>query len=179
VAAVLGWEIGAPALACASVVTALALYWSLTGADEHAETDDSLRHHLAHARRRNEPVDLLVLRVDGNSANAIRIRATLRVTDSVYLTRRGTGWEVQAMVDCGQLDREALRARLSEVAGFPLQIGWARFPDDGYTLAVLVAHARAGLGITAVPAAWATDPEPVSDLLIGPASGAQAQVVAK
>jgi hypothetical protein len=75
------------------------------------------------------------------------VRDSLRVTDSSYLCRVGGAWELQAMVDRGRLDRGALQARLSCLAARPFEVGWARFPEDGYTLGGLVARARAALGI--------------------------------
>ena len=86
-------------------------------------------------------MDLVVVRVDNKERDvARRLRAGLRVTDSACLSEGRPG-EIIALVDCDRLDRGAFETRLSRIANRQLSIGWARFPNDGYTLASLVAVA--------------------------------------
>jgi hypothetical protein len=66
----------------------------------------------------------------------------MRMTDSSLLIWDGASFELRAMVDRERLDRHALEARLRSVAGGAVDIGWARFPEDGFTLSVLIAEAR-------------------------------------
>ena len=128
----------------------------MTRADEPGETDDSLRHHLAHARRRNESVDLL------RAARRHRRRERRPYQGDAAGHRQRVPGAARKRLGAPGHGRlrparpAALRARLSDVVGFPLNIGWARFPEDGYTLGVLVAQARAALepAIPAAPPAW-------------------------
>jgi hypothetical protein len=141
---VLGWQLGPIAVAVTSGGALLALLaYPRPARAQELESDDHLRAHLARARRRGEPVDVLVAQLlDGSAADARRMRESLRVTDSSHLIWDGGGFELRAMVDRDRLDRDALEARLRSIAGTPVTIGWSRFPEDGFTLSVLMAEAR-------------------------------------
>src|SRR5438067_6180942 len=85
--AALGWQLGAIALPIVSGAALLALLAWPRPTQEHVhETDERLRAHLARARRRDEPVDVLVAQLlDGSPAAVRRMRESLRITDSSYL----------------------------------------------------------------------------------------------
>ncbi len=139
-----GWQLGAVGVCVTIGATLLALVGLPRPARAaELESDEALRSHLARARRRGEPADVLVVRLTESSpAAARRLKETLRVTDSSYLLWDGATFELRAMVDRQRLDRAALEARLRSVVASPVEIGWARFPEDGCTLAVLLAEAR-------------------------------------
>ena len=137
--AVLGWQFGAPGVVFAIAAALLVAFCAVTG--RYRVSDHELRAHLTRARRRDEPVDLAVVRVEGGADGvARRLRGALRVTDSACLNEKRRG-ELIALVDCDRLDRGAFERRLSQIAKCPVAISWARFPDDGYTLAALVGAA--------------------------------------
>jgi hypothetical protein len=142
--ALAGWQLGAVGVG----MTVAAMLVALVSLPRHArpqehESDEALRAHLARARRRGEPTDVLVVRLAESSPSvARRLKDSLRVTDSSYLLWDGAAFELRAMVDRERLDRRALEARLRSVAAGPLELGWARFPEDGYTLSVLLGEAR-------------------------------------
>src|SRR5438552_13050416 len=99
--AALGWRLGAIAIPFVSGAALLALLAWPRPSHEHApETDEVLRAHLARARRRNEPVDVLVAQLlEGSATAARRMRDSLRITDSSYLIWDGDSFELRAMVD--------------------------------------------------------------------------------
>jgi hypothetical protein len=69
--------------------------------------------------------------------------AQFRATDSVVATKAGKGFEIHAIVDDDPLARNAIERRVAEALGdMPAQFGWARFPDGGLTLEVLIEQAR-------------------------------------
>jgi hypothetical protein len=144
VCALAGWRLGAIGVGATAAATLVAL----AGVPrpprqlEH-DSDEALRAHLARARRRGEPTDVLVARLTESSPTVARhLKDSLRVTDSSYLLWDGASFELRAMVDRERLDRAALEARLRSIKGGPLEIGWSQFPEDGYTLSVLLAAAR-------------------------------------
>jgi hypothetical protein len=156
------------------VVAVAALIHARAATAPPDETDAALRAHLARARRRDEPIDLLVLRFEQATSEVAReIRDTLRVTDSTCLTSVADGRELHVMVDRGHLDRDALETRLSDLAGCRLDTGWARFPEDGYTLGVLVAQARAAIGAVAAEATHDVAPT-APELFARPVAAARA-----
>lgn len=141
--AALGWQLGAVAVGIAVMSAAVvALQFTRSKGSYEGESDRELRAHLARARRCAESVDLVVVRAADGSRVAARLKASLRVTDSACLSDEGGVLELIAMVDREQLDQRALEARLHQVADGPLKIGWARFPEDGYTLSSLIGDAR-------------------------------------
>src|SRR4051794_25791549 len=100
--------------------------------------------HLARCRRRREAAWVLVARIDARDGlSCSDLAAHLRVTDSVTLRRVRHGYELEGVFDHHDLVRDGLEQRLRQVlpvAG--VHFGWARFPDDGLTLAVLLEGAR-------------------------------------
>jgi hypothetical protein len=105
-----------------------------------------LELHLMRCRRRGERASLLVARVACPSrSTGRRLGVCFRLTDSVAVTRVRHGYELTALFDDDGLERAALERRLRSTAGIEPSIAWARFPDDGLTLGVLISAARAGL----------------------------------
>lgn len=102
---------------------------------------------LARCRRRNEPAWVLVARIDArDGVSSTELAAHLRVTDSVTLRRVRHGYDLEGVFDDHDLVRGGLEERLRQLlpaAG--VDFGWARFPDDGLTLAVLLERAREAL----------------------------------
>src|SRR5437773_10888790 len=98
-------------------------------------------------RRRQEPASVLVVRVVApGRIGPQRLRACFRLTDSVAITRTRYGYELVGVFDEDQLDRQALEFRLrAALDGMATCVSWARFPDDGVTLQVLLEGARAAL----------------------------------
>jgi hypothetical protein len=110
---------------------------------------DELERHIMRCRRRQEPAAVLVLRVaSAGRMSPDRLRASFRLTDSVAITRTRYGYELVGVFDEDGLDRDALELRLrSALGGIVTCVAWARFPDDGVTLDMLVGDARAALSV--------------------------------
>ena len=177
VCAAMGWDLVATALGVALVTVLVVLRRPGTASGEEDGTEQALRVHLSRARRRDEPADLLVVRTREEAAVVARgLKDALRVTDSAYLTRVEGCWELHAVVDRHRLDRDALQARLSLVAGNELEVGWAGFPEHGFTLGALAAHARAATETAPLHA-----PRPAAQVteLFPPLAAAQAQGAVK
>jgi hypothetical protein len=103
--------------------------------------------HLARCRRRRESASVLVARID--SLKGVRVDelvARLRITDSVAVLRLHHGCELHGVFDDHELARVRVEQRLRELlpAG-SVAFSWARFPDDGVTLAALIEEAREAL----------------------------------
>lgn len=116
----------------------------------HGRQDDSvgseLERHLARCRRRGEDASVLVVRLSDGAPIRKDAAEVLRITDSAVVRRVEKRWELHALLDHDEVSRsvveERLRAALAD--SFPV-FGWAAFPADGLTLAVLFEHA---LGMT-------------------------------
>lgn len=114
---------------------------------------NELERHLAWARRRADACDLLVIPDTGRDGpDLARLATALRTTDSIETALVGaTRTELRVLLDDLGEDRAVVQRRLSEYAGQDLACGWARFPDDGLTVEVLVQQARRRAG-------WASEP---------------------
>jgi hypothetical protein len=108
---------------------------------------DELERHIMRCRRRQEPAAVLVVRVAAaGRAGPERLRACFRLTDSVAIRRTRHGFELVGVFDEDGLDRDALEWRLRAVLGeIATSFAWSRFPDDGFTLDMLVEDARSAL----------------------------------
>ena len=98
-------------------------------------------------RRRQEPASVLVARfvAPGRIASG-RVLSCFRLTDSVTIARTREGWEVAGVFDQQGFDRDGLERRLlAALDGKAAGVGWARFPEDGLTLELLLEGARAAL----------------------------------
>jgi hypothetical protein len=137
---------GAPAwlLALAGLLVALAGPRALPAP---ASGRAALHEHLAVARRREEQAHVLVL--GPARASAAELRDLFRLTDSVALRPVAQGHEVTAVVDDHSFTREGLERRVSDALGETVRIGWAAFPQDGYTVDALEEVARERLLATA------------------------------
>ena len=100
--------------------------------------------HLARCRRRRESASVLVARIDSRERVAVgELLAGLRVTDTVTVRRVHNGYELHGVFDDHELARVRVEERVRElVPAGGVAFGWARFPDDGLTLSVLVDGAR-------------------------------------
>jgi hypothetical protein len=121
--------------------TAAPLFHRARSARFSSDSACDLERHLAWFRRREESGDVVVVRVPA-CTDAGRVHTAFRITDSVMTASRGGQLEVGAVLDRTGLDREGLERRLSGVLGQQLDFGWARFPEDGITLAGLLERAR-------------------------------------
>jgi hypothetical protein len=140
--AALGWLLGpvAMALPLAAGLVAVGVGRRTHPLDGNGEP---LRMHLARARRGEDPTDVMVLRLYAGSPDVVRrLTQSLRVTDSACALRHGRVVELVAILDRDRLDRRALEHRLGAIASQPVQVGWARFPEDAYTLTALIDEAR-------------------------------------
>jgi hypothetical protein len=106
-----------------------------------------LERHIMRCRRRQEPASVLVARFAGPGRIAPgRVLACFRLTDSVAIGRTRDGWEVAGVFDHDGFDPEGLERRLrAALDGTAPVLGWARFPEDGLTLQLLLEGARAAL----------------------------------
>jgi hypothetical protein len=106
-----------------------------------------LERHIMRCRRREETASVLVARFAApHRLSPRRILACFRLTDSVTIARIRDGWEVVGVFDEDDFDRGGLERRLCTALGVTAPtIAWARFPEDGVTLDVLLACARAAL----------------------------------
>jgi hypothetical protein len=103
-----------------------------------------LQRHLERARRRSESAHVLVVALAPEvSLTTEALTGAFRLTDSVSLQRNDDGWLITAVLDDHKLDRAGLERRLAERFPAPVNVGWARFPQDGYTLEGLADVARA------------------------------------
>lgn len=133
------WLVAGCALALAASFAAPAV-----AARGHASWDE-LRRHLSACRRRRDGAEVLVARMPGLVAPPPReLAGALRTADSVAVAQRGTTVELQAVVDSIDLEREGVEQRLRALFGPSVACGWARFPEDGLTLDVLLERAREG-----------------------------------
>jgi hypothetical protein len=148
ISGVLGWLFGPLGLAVAAIGMSLLARCRPREAEQAVRERDELLAHLARARRRDEQADVMVVRASDGNPEALRgLQSAVRITDSTCLARHGGLVELRAMVDHVRLDRDALEVRLRLMAGQPLEIGWATFPDDGYTLPRLLETASSRCGV--------------------------------
>ena len=112
-------------------------------ADAESAQVEVVQRHLARARRRAERAHVLLMSfAPDEGQKPSEVTSFFRLTDSVSMRRRGTGYEVLAVLDDHELDRAALEHRVNSHLSAQPQLGWASFPDDGYTLGDLVHRAR-------------------------------------
>lgn len=130
------------------VGAALVALPGLRGADggvagREAGQVDFVQRHLARARRRAERAHVLLMSFTPDEGRTpADVTSFFRLTDSVSVRRRGEGYELLAVLDDHELDRAGLEQRISATLAAEPLLGWASFPDDGYTLADLVQRAR-------------------------------------
>lgn len=104
---------------------------------------NELERHLSWCRRRQEPAEVLAARIeDGTVRNPAELVRAFRITDSVELRHRAGGYDLVAVLDHTELDRNGLESRIGALCARPVAWGWALFPRDGVTLDVLVERAR-------------------------------------
>jgi hypothetical protein len=108
---------------------------------------DELERHIMRCRRRQESASVLVARfVASGRITPRRVLSCFRLTDSVTIARTRDGWEVAGVFDHDGFDRDGLERRLrAALDGTTAGVGWARFPEDGLTLQLLLDGARAEL----------------------------------
>jgi hypothetical protein len=107
-----------------------------------------LQRHLDWCRRREERAHVLVVlvpeSVDGDRRGLLE---AFRLTDSVAITHQRGQCEIHAVIDDHRLSRGGLERRVVAEVGARAQFGWAAFPEDGYTLEVLLECAASGLAV--------------------------------
>jgi hypothetical protein len=105
--------------------------------------DTELQRQLLRCRRRDERAAILVAGASGQTPALDELLASLRATDAFEVAHDSKHWELRAVLDGNDLDREAVERRVARAAGDAgVQFGWAEFPFDGMTLEVLVEKAR-------------------------------------
>jgi hypothetical protein len=75
-----------------------------------------------------------------------------RVTDATDVVRTRNGYLVRAVLQERNLSRAGLENRLRSALELPLTFGWARFPDDGSSLGLLVLKALDATGASGTAA---------------------------
>lgn len=107
---------------------------------------NDLERHLSWSRRRAERATVLVARLGSAEVeDPVALVESFRITDSVSLRRTPRGYDLHAVLDEKDLDREAVERRIADLTASPLRCGWATFPEDGVTLDVLLELARRGV----------------------------------
>ncbi len=105
-----------------------------------------LQRHLDWCRRREEQAHVLVIRLPEVAEGDERpLLEAFRLTDSVAITRYEGRRELHAVVDDHRLSRDGLERRVVQEVGPKAQFGWAAFPEDGFTLDVLLDRAASEL----------------------------------
>jgi DNA-binding NarL/FixJ family response regulator len=100
---------------------------------------DDLERHLMRARRRQESVEVLTARLRRPPRGMpARLASCFRLTDSVAVRPARGGLVLTALFDAGDFERAGVEHRLRTIAGQQVDIRWARFPEDGLTLPVLL-----------------------------------------
>lgn len=122
-----------------------------TGERTLVARSQDLQRHLDWCRRREERAHMLVVLVP--EAEATDERALLeafRLTDSVAISHHDGRCEIHAVIDHHRLSREGLERRVIAEVGESAEFGWAEFPQDGYTLDMLLEQAASGLAVADV-----------------------------
>ena len=124
----------------AGVSTAL---FAGTAATRPAPLFSDPQRHLISCRRREQSATILVVDVPGLDSSRLRgLQKATRVSDSLDATRIPGGRRIYGVLDGDDVDRAAVERRLTAVLGDDAVFGWASFPQDGYTLELLIEHAR-------------------------------------
>jgi nucleoside-diphosphate-sugar epimerase len=144
----------AAALLAAAITGPEALPWLLAGAaaavmvpataHAGAASIEELQRHLMRCRRRGESA--AVVRVELPAREADRVPSLLdstRATDSFAVKESLAGVELIGLLDGEDVQPELVEQRFGTVLdAVSPTFGWARFPDDGVTLDVLIERAR-------------------------------------
>lgn len=133
-----GWIIGAIGAAIA-----LSHRAPLRGGD--SVTD--MRREIERSRRAATPAAVFVANVaDGKGVDAQHIRGTFRLADTVEVVHDAAGFHLRGVVtDLAEFCPAGLGERLELELGTTVETGWARFPEDGVTLELLLERAAADL----------------------------------
>lgn len=130
-------------VAAVAAVAVLSAPRSVRAGDDLAE----LRRHIERSRRAGESAHVFVASVPhAPDRRAQDVVAAFRVADSVQVLRRPGGDAVRGVVsDASDFRPEGMQARLHRVLGPQTAVGWARFPDAGATLDLLLERAEADM----------------------------------
>jgi len=108
-----------------------------------------LQRHLDWCRRREERAHVLVVLVpEAEAGNERGLLEAFRLTDSVAISHHQGRCEIQAVIDHHRLSREGLERRVIAAVGDQVEFGWAEFPEEGFTLEVLLERAASGLALS-------------------------------
>lgn len=146
------WVIGAALVAVATLL------------DRPRESGESgLLRHLERARRRGEPVSVMVLRLPPARRSFVReVQRRLRAADSSRIVRGVVSDEIQVVMDGEELEAPAVEQRLGGAGVDGASFGWAHFPQDGGSLDVLLSTARERARGEAAGPVEATERHPAS-----------------
>lgn len=169
------WEpgIGIGTVVVAGVLVALAGPVGLS--QPSAASLNPLQQHIARARRRAERVHVLSLTVaDAAEIAGADLRNVFRLTDTVAVRSIGDRYAATAVLDDHELFRGGLERRLSELVPATTTVGWAAFPDDGFSLEALIEQAEADARpLSAMPVAAPVPleaaPALIADVVVEPA----------
>ena len=133
-------SLGDVALVAPAAVAAMVGY--AAGRARGGHVVDSLDRELMRRRRREDPAALLLIEGRCDAAAESALKDCLRVTDTVECRIRRGRVRIRALLDVEHLDRTAVERRLAAAGAVELAAGWAMFPEDGLSLAVVVEAAR-------------------------------------
>jgi hypothetical protein len=132
-------------VACVAMLTATVLVLLASRGQRHELAGDlyALEAQLNYCRRREESADVVVIEAKrGKGVDVTAIAGALRCTDAVAILEDGKRLRVAAALHRHQLDRDGLEQRMAGEVRAPLSIGWASFPEDGWTVDTLTEHAQ-------------------------------------
>jgi hypothetical protein len=155
----------------AAAVAAVALlapgFWTWAASRNVRREDErpgnlwALEAQLNYCRRRDEPADVVVIdAVRSAGVDVTALMGALRVTDAAAVLDDGKRVRIAAALHRHNLDRQGLEQRLEGEVIAPLTIGWASFPEDGWTVDTLIDQAVAR----------------IEDGAMGPAAGESTEV---
>jgi hypothetical protein len=104
---------------------------------------------LDRSRRRGEPASVLVVALPPNAADTRRALEVVRITDALAVRQTAGQLQLYGVLE-GVAPRTIIEQRLAQAAGdVAPAFGWARFPEDGLTLEILVECAEHALSVQA------------------------------
>lgn len=135
----------APGVALVVVAIAAAVALSLPQRLAHGDGVADLRRDIERCRRTGAPAYVLSATVpEAEGVDARRIRHVFRLTDAVEVAHVDGAYRVSGVIsDLEDFRPEGLRARLELELHEEIAMGWARFPENGMTLELLLERATA------------------------------------
>lgn len=133
-----GWLVGA---------TGAAVVLQRRAPLRRGDSEADLRRQIERCRRAETPAFAFVADVsDAAGVDAHSVRDTFRLADTVEVVHSGSRFHVRGVItDLAEFRPAGLGERLELELGTSVATGWARFPEEGLTLDLLLEHAEADL----------------------------------